>query len=128
MPGGSGLVTHDTKSAYMSVVDHDRSRCHRAASRPLYRSRWQADVVAANYLLGSDSELIVFGEDGLHFRPGGAIHVVDPDAEINRGHGTTAYALCGAPVHLWRDLPFAPDAPGVHNQCARAAAVALAAG
>lgn len=41
--------------------------------------------------------------------------MVDPDAEINGGHGTTAYALCGAPVHLWRDLPFTPDAPGVHD-------------
>ena len=75
----------------------------------------------ARFVLGSDDREPVFGAAEITYRPAGVLHAVDMQAAVNAGSAVVAYAVCGRPVHVWADRPFAPDDAGVHDVCAKAA-------
>jgi hypothetical protein len=69
------------------------------------------------YVLGSQVESMVITDDGIDYQPAGIAHAVDVDDEINAAGGVVGYALCGAPVRIWRDMNFDPDGSNVHDDC-----------
>jgi hypothetical protein len=73
------------------------------------------------YVLGSETELLSFTEDGTKVEPVGLAHAVDPASPQNAAGGLLAYALCGTAVRAWPDHEFEPDAQHVHDQCLKLA-------
>jgi hypothetical protein len=51
------------------------------------------------------------------YQPGGLSHAVDAGLLHHDSAIVLAYALCGAPVRLWRDDHFDPSADHVHDGC-----------
>jgi hypothetical protein len=69
------------------------------------------------YVLGTDTEMLVFTEHGIEQVPAGRAHAVDPQSELNRSFGALAYAVCGRAVRAWPEERFDPDGVGVHEAC-----------
>ena len=75
-------------------------------------------VYVDRYVLGSEHQLAVFGEH-VEYRPDGVAHAVDLQAPMNMRGSQFAYAVCGQPVHVWPELPFDANRPGMtqHDAC-----------
>lgn len=75
----------------------------------------------AGLVLGSEDREPVFGAAEINYRPTGVLHAVDLQAAVNTASAAVAYAVCGRPVHVWPDRPFAVADAGVHDICAHSA-------
>ena len=71
-----------------------------------------------SYVLGSDTESIVYTADGIGYQPAGLEHAVDTESPTYRLNAALAYAICGQAVRVWPTQPFDSRSPGVHQDCA----------
>lgn len=71
------------------------------------------------YVLGSEVEAMAFTDAGAEYEPAGTAHAVDNESETYAPDAVVGYAACGTAVRVWPDRPFEPDAPNVHDRCAR---------
>ena len=69
------------------------------------------------YVLGSQVESMAFTDAGPQYAPASAAHAVDTESETYAPGARVGYAVCGAPVRVWPDRPFDPDAAEVHDRC-----------
>lgn len=79
-----------------------------------------ADV---GYVLGTDSDELTLTADGVIYNPFGVSHAVDTSSPLFPHSSQVCFAVCGAPVLIWKEQSFDPACPpeGAHEACAELA-------